>query len=548
MKKTILILLLVIPLMGLCQDTLVKWTFPTNTSDTADGGIAANLHMIVTVQGNTSAMALMTGATTYCASATKWNNGNGTDYWQIKCVSLGYNNLTISSKQYSSPTGPRDFKVQFMIGYTGSWTDFPGDTITVANNWTSGVVSNVALPSACNNQDTVYIRWIMRSDTAVSGALVSSLGTSKIDDIYIKSSFMPPPAYPYVTNAFATDLLHVTVAFNKAVNPTAENVSNYTGLGTLTSAIRNTLLDTVTLTLQTPLQYGVTDTLTISNIADTLDSLMTAPQHFPIVLYNPAVEITITEIMYNPPESGTDSLEFLELRNNSHAAANIGNCRINSGVIYTFPPNTILGPRAYVVLAKDTAAVNHFYHISGTVKWTSGVLNNTGDAIVIVNSAGVVIDSVSYGVTSPWPTTPNGKGASLMLCESECDIQNPANWVASNASNATAFGIVNGYTVYATPFDSAKNCSGCVGIEEIQPLSHIVIAPNPVQGNVYIYNADISVEVKLLDMLGNLVNIETSKENSTVTVNPGNIAEGLYFLQIRDIKTNYYITKKIVKY
>jgi len=187
MKKIAYLIMFLLPLMGFSQDTLVKWSFPHNPDDSvADGGIAVNLPMTITTHGGTSNMVFnASGATTSSVSASKWNTGNGTKYWQIKLVTLGYQTLTLSSKQKSSNTGPRDFKVQYMINYNGTWTDVPGGTVLDSNNWTRGVITNLPLPSACENQDTVYIRWIMTSEVSANGATVAAAGTSRIDDIAI---------------------------------------------------------------------------------------------------------------------------------------------------------------------------------------------------------------------------------------------------------------------------------------------------------------------------------------------------------------------------
>jgi hypothetical protein len=187
MKKITLSILFLLPFFCFSQDTLVKWTFPNNPDDSvADGGIAANLTMTISTQGGTNAMSFNNaGATTRSARATKWNTGDMTKYWQIKYSSTGYNSITLSSKQRSSSTGPRDFKVQCKPGYGGSWNDVNGGTVLNADNWTSGVLSNLPLPTNCDNIDTVYLRWIMISDSALNHAVVQTLGASNIDDIFI---------------------------------------------------------------------------------------------------------------------------------------------------------------------------------------------------------------------------------------------------------------------------------------------------------------------------------------------------------------------------
>ena len=93
--------------------------------------------------------------------------------------------LVLSSKQNSSNTGPKDFKVQYKISEGGTWTDVTGAAITVADNFTTGVLNAISLPSSCDNQTDVYLRWIMTSNTSVNNSTVASGGTSRIDDILI---------------------------------------------------------------------------------------------------------------------------------------------------------------------------------------------------------------------------------------------------------------------------------------------------------------------------------------------------------------------------
>jgi len=62
-------------------------------------------------------------------------------------------------------------------------------------------------------------------------------------------------------------------------------------------------------------------------------------------------DIVITEIMYNPPESGTDSLEFVEILNNSGAAYDMTGASFTDGFNFTFPTLS-LADGEYVVVAK----------------------------------------------------------------------------------------------------------------------------------------------------------------------------------------------------
>lgn len=95
--------------------------------------------------------------------------------------------MKFSSKQSGNNTGsPRDFKVQYKIGAGGTWTDISGTNVTcVLNNWAAGALTDIPLPSACEDQASVYLRWIMTSNTSISGGTTSSNRYSGIDDILV---------------------------------------------------------------------------------------------------------------------------------------------------------------------------------------------------------------------------------------------------------------------------------------------------------------------------------------------------------------------------
>jgi hypothetical protein len=193
MKKiySIIILMLFTTTITFAQDTLAGWTFPTGTSTDAnpDYHITANAAMTITTQGGTSAIDFTkNGLTTKAAQTTGWDGGSNLKYWQIELNTAGYENLKLSSKQTAGGAnpGPRDWKAQYKLGTSGSWTDIPNTTLINANNWTSAVLANVSIPTACDNQTSVFIRWLMTSDTSITPpALVLANGTTKIDDIFI---------------------------------------------------------------------------------------------------------------------------------------------------------------------------------------------------------------------------------------------------------------------------------------------------------------------------------------------------------------------------
>jgi hypothetical protein len=197
MKKlfTLITALLVMCAMTQAQVLIVKWTFPTGnpTDSIADGGLLVNLDKAIHTEGGTSAIDFSkNGATTKSAQATEWQDGSLLKCWVVQFNTQGYENLKLSSKMQSGGNnpGPRDFMVQYRIGNSGDWTDIPGTTIVVTNDWTAGVLDSVPLPAACYDQVSLYLRWIMTSNTNSAGETVASNGINKIDDIYVNGKIM----------------------------------------------------------------------------------------------------------------------------------------------------------------------------------------------------------------------------------------------------------------------------------------------------------------------------------------------------------------------
>ncbi len=157
-------------------------------------------------------------------------------------------------------------------------------------------------------------------------------------------------------------------------------------------------------------------------------------------------KIVITEIMYNPPESGVDTLEFIELYNNDSIAVSIKDFYFKFGVLYTFPDTTML-PYSYLIVAKSDTAMLNAFGLS-VLEWFDGSLNNGGEPIVIYDNQGFLVDSVNYDDAPPWDTLADGWGPSLELCDPNSDNNDPLNWRA-----AIEFADINpaGDTIWASP-------------------------------------------------------------------------------------------------
>lgn len=105
-----------------------------------------------------------------------------------------------------SPT-PRDYRIrlQYKIGLAGAWTDVSPVTEYASAGQISGhsqSYSGIVLPSACNHQPLVQVRWIYYQQAANNGG---SRPEIRIDDITISSSvYSGPPLIPVSLSADLT--------------------------------------------------------------------------------------------------------------------------------------------------------------------------------------------------------------------------------------------------------------------------------------------------------------------------------------------------------
>jgi hypothetical protein len=200
MKKLLLILSFVLAtgILLAQTDTITGWTFPANTgADSLNANLGTSTNMgydlrfqwVGTTTDSTVDVVFFTdGASTYAAASLQWDNGADVKYWSIKFKAPGYENIKVSSKQRSNymgyMPGPRDFKLQWRLS-AGTWADIDNGTVTVADDWTTGVISNLAVPFTGQGSTSCYIRWIMASNTDITGGTVSAGGISLIDDILV---------------------------------------------------------------------------------------------------------------------------------------------------------------------------------------------------------------------------------------------------------------------------------------------------------------------------------------------------------------------------
>ncbi len=134
--------------------------------------------------------------------------------------------------------------------------------------------------------------------------------------------------------------------------------------------------------------------------------------------------LTITEFHYSP--SLGNNYEFIELYNNSNIVLNLEEVKFSSAITYNFS-SFFLAPGQFVVLARDPVLFQNTYGVTPQGQYSGGLSSN-GETILLKDLFNVTIDSVKYGVASPWNADPLQGIKSLSLIDPNLDNSLPESW------------------------------------------------------------------------------------------------------------------------
>ncbi|CAH0118134.1 hypothetical protein PAE9249_00600 [Paenibacillus sp. CECT 9249] len=158
-----------------------------------------------------------------------WDKGTGAKYWLAAISTKGFKHITLSSQQKSSGSGPRDFKLE--ISSDGqNWVTVE-NLVLEKGSYTCNEckLDETPLPEAADNQDLLFIRWIVASTTATdsnANAEVGPYGSSYLKDIRVQGERQAGAIIEAPTAAISTTprdgeevAVHtaIHVEFNKAI-------------------------------------------------------------------------------------------------------------------------------------------------------------------------------------------------------------------------------------------------------------------------------------------------------------------------------------------
>lgn len=122
--------------------------------------------------------------------------------------------------------------------------------------------------------------------------------------------------------------------------------------------------------------------------------------------------LIVTEIMYN---NGTDSLDFIEIKNNCDSAIKLDGMTFSQGISFTFPANSTLARGAYTVLTNSLDLFKQHYPSVTPNGVFTGSISNSGEIIELISLPDSTKEfAVEFGCTGFWPALADGLGYSLI--------------------------------------------------------------------------------------------------------------------------------------
>lgn len=146
--------------------------------------------------------------------------------------------------------------------------------------------------------------------------------------------------------------------------------------------------------------------------------------------------VTFNEVMYHPA-GDNPALEWIEFYNSMSVDIDLSDWRIEGGIDFWFPTNTIIPANRHVVVASDPAALQAQAGSVPVVGQFTKRLSNSGEALRLRNNSGRLMDEMTYSDQPPWPVAADGSGGSLAKKEGFSASSRAGNWRVSARAGGT---------------------------------------------------------------------------------------------------------------
>lgn len=253
-------------------------------------------------------------------------------------------------------------------------------------------------------------------------------------------------------------------------------------------------------------------------------------------------KVIINEINYNS-SSTFNTEDWVELYNNSGEDIEISGWVFkdsDDSHSFVIPQNNVIKKDSFIVICIDTTLFKALFpDVKNRIGNTGFGLSGSGELIRLYDNAMNLIDSLTYSDKAPWPTQPDGNGATLSLKNPNLDNSLASSWAASVGHGTP--GKIN--DVYTPVDDKVALPPEKFTLEQNYPNPF-----NPATKIRYSVSATSLIRLKIFDVLGKeietLVNEVQNQGYYEINFNGDKLSSGVYFYQL---ETNGFTsTKKMI--
>jgi hypothetical protein len=353
-----------------------------------------------------------------------------------------------------------------------------------------------------------------------------------------------------VLHAWATSLSTVKVAYSEAMDQTtAENVSNYAFISAVAgTAVLSASLDTVTLSLSTPLISGVADTITIDNVTDSTGNPMLVAQSFPIV-YGSVVTPIDTIVYWTFPSSTGNQIAEGGITANlaktiRRESAYTGSYTFSSGVTTFAIASTAWGSgngTKYWMIDFSTALYD-------SIKFSSAMrASSTGprDFVTEYSTDGSTwhtLTGTNRHLTNSFSAGSLSKIKLPPACYNQPDVY--LRWIMTSDTSAADSVIGSAGNTRIDNIFVTGRYNPILSIQQLD-AQQIDMYPNPSNG-LFTVNipANSGTDIKIYSVIGDLVYSARTNEASSV-IDLSSAGKGIYIVRFTDVKSGIVTTKKL---
>ena len=412
-----------------------KLTGPTADGNlTASSGASTNSGNVHNYNGKIGFLNNGTTDLTICLALNTSGNASVQVAYDIMTIRNPYNNGT--------DTRINEVTLQYRVGNSGGWTSLTGpeyqNNTTLQNG--NGITTpqnlqnkTVTLPSACDNQPVVQIRWASRQVTG-GGARPSFA----VDNLNITGSPLGNTTVAFasasstVSEGVVTTTIQLTISDpSPSVATTVDvvisagdpaRVNGYTSQ-TVTFPVNDGNPQSVTITVTDDAVYdgGAAVTFTLQNIQGGQgDAAIGSPlDHVLTITENEPSPLLINEVDYDN-EGVSDTLEFVEIVNTSLVPIDLNGYYIQlvngaGGAPYNtiVLPAFSLAPGGYYVVGNDATIPNINLVTGASLNF---IQNGSPDAVALRDPLNNLLDVISYEGST---LAPYSEGTGLSVINSD---------------------------------------------------------------------------------------------------------------------------------